>query len=92
MSFIAKGIYLHNPVHGLNLNRPSISGLEPEMPVTILYILRAVALLYYYSSAYSFIAGTRGIGNLIPLLVHLKMFGHNTLHHCLLGMILYCVI
>jgi len=49
MSFTATGIYLHEPVHGLNLNRQSISGLEPEMPVTILYILRAVVLLYYYS-------------------------------------------
>jgi len=35
-SFTAKGIYLHEPVQGLNLNRWSISGLETEMPVTCL--------------------------------------------------------
>jgi hypothetical protein len=33
-SFAAKGIYLHEPLQGLNLNRRSISGSEPEMPVT----------------------------------------------------------
>ena len=36
-SFTAKGIYLHEPVQGLNLNRRFISGIEPEMPVTISY-------------------------------------------------------
>jgi hypothetical protein len=30
----AKGIYLREPVQGLHLNHRSISGLEPEMPVT----------------------------------------------------------
>ena len=34
-SFTAKRICLHEPVHVLNLNRRSISGLEPEMLVTI---------------------------------------------------------
>jgi hypothetical protein len=34
-SFTAKGIYLHEPVQGLNLNNQSISGLEPETPVTL---------------------------------------------------------
>jgi hypothetical protein len=34
-SFTAKGIYFHEPFQGLNLNRRSISGLEPEMPVTM---------------------------------------------------------
>jgi hypothetical protein len=34
-SFTAKLIYLHEPVQGLNLNRQSISGLEPEMSVTL---------------------------------------------------------
>jgi hypothetical protein len=33
-SFQAKVIHLHEPVQGLNLNRQSISGIEPEMPVT----------------------------------------------------------
>jgi hypothetical protein len=33
-SFTAKGIYLHEPIQGLNLNLQSISGLEPKMPVT----------------------------------------------------------
>ena len=32
-SFTAKEICVHEPVQGLNLNRRSISGLEPEMPV-----------------------------------------------------------
>jgi len=32
--FTGKGICLHEPVQGVNLNRPSITGLEPEMPVT----------------------------------------------------------
>jgi len=36
-SFTAKGIYLHESIQGLNLNRQSISGLEPEMPVTTLF-------------------------------------------------------
>jgi len=35
-SFTAKGICVHEPIQGFNLNRRSISGLEPEMPVTIL--------------------------------------------------------
>jgi hypothetical protein len=30
-----QGIHLHEPVQGLNLNRRSISGLEPEMLVTV---------------------------------------------------------
>jgi len=34
-SFTAKGILLHEPVQGLNLNCQSISGLEPEMPETL---------------------------------------------------------
>jgi len=34
-SFTVKGICLHEPVQGLNLNRRSILGLEPKMPVTI---------------------------------------------------------
>jgi len=34
-SFTTKGICLHEPVQGLNLNRRSISGLEPEMPITL---------------------------------------------------------
>jgi len=34
-SFTAKGICLHEPVQGLNLNRRSVSGLEPGMPVNI---------------------------------------------------------
>jgi hypothetical protein len=33
--FQPKGMYLHEPVQGLNLNRRSITGLEPVMPVTI---------------------------------------------------------
>jgi hypothetical protein len=33
-SFTAKGICVREPVQGLNQNRRSISGLEPEMPVT----------------------------------------------------------
>jgi len=33
-SFTGKGICVHEPIQGLNLNRWSISGLEPEMPVT----------------------------------------------------------
>jgi hypothetical protein len=33
-SFTAKGICLYEPIQGLNLNRQSISGLEPKMPVT----------------------------------------------------------
>jgi hypothetical protein len=32
--FDRQGIYLHEPIQGLNLNRRSISGLEPELPVT----------------------------------------------------------
>jgi len=36
-SFTAKGVYLHEPVHGFNLNHWSTSGLEPEMPVTSVY-------------------------------------------------------
>jgi hypothetical protein len=31
----SQGIYFHERVQDLNLNRRSISGLEPEMPVTI---------------------------------------------------------
>jgi len=31
----SQGIYLPEPVQGLNLNRRSISGFEPEMPVTV---------------------------------------------------------
>ena len=34
-SFTAKGICLHEPIRGLNLNRRSISELEPEIPVTL---------------------------------------------------------
>jgi len=34
-SFTAKGIHLHEPVQGLSLNQRFISGLEPQMPVTI---------------------------------------------------------
>jgi hypothetical protein len=34
-SFTAKGICLHEPIQGLNLNCQSISGLEPEMLVTL---------------------------------------------------------
>ena len=41
-SFTAKGICVHEPVQGLNLNRRSISGLEPEMPVT--QLLQVVSL------------------------------------------------
>ena len=37
-SFAAKGIHRHESVQGLNLNRWSISGLEPEMPVTDLKV------------------------------------------------------
>jgi len=37
-SFTVKGICIHEPVQGLNLNRQSISGLEREMLVTILRI------------------------------------------------------
>jgi len=33
-SFTAKGTHVKKPVQCLNLNRWSISGLEPEMPVT----------------------------------------------------------
>ena len=33
-SLTSQVIYVHEPVQGLNLNRRSISGLEPEMPVT----------------------------------------------------------
>jgi hypothetical protein len=33
--FDRQGIYLHEPVQGVNLNRRSISGLEPELPVTL---------------------------------------------------------
>jgi hypothetical protein len=36
-SLTAKGMYLHEPVQGLNLNRQPITRLEPVMPVTILY-------------------------------------------------------
>jgi len=36
-SFTAKGIYFHEPIQGLNLNRRSISGLEPEVPVTTVF-------------------------------------------------------
>jgi len=35
-SFTGKGICPHEPVRGLNLNCRSISGLEREMPVTVL--------------------------------------------------------
>jgi hypothetical protein len=34
-SFTAKGLYLHEPVQGLNLNRRSITRLETEMPITV---------------------------------------------------------
>jgi hypothetical protein len=34
-SFTVKGIFLHDPLKGLNLNRQSVSELEPEMPVTL---------------------------------------------------------
>jgi hypothetical protein len=34
-SWTAKGVCLHESVQGLNLYRRSVSGLEPEMPVTI---------------------------------------------------------
>jgi hypothetical protein len=33
-SYTAKSICLNEPVQGSNMNRRSISGLEPEMPVT----------------------------------------------------------
>jgi hypothetical protein len=33
-SFTARVVYLHEPVQGLNLSCRSISGLEPELPVT----------------------------------------------------------
>jgi hypothetical protein len=34
-SFPANGMYLHEPVQGLNLNRLPITRLEPVMPVTV---------------------------------------------------------
>jgi len=34
-SFTAKGICVRELLQGLNLNRQSKSGLEPEMPVTL---------------------------------------------------------
>jgi hypothetical protein len=34
-SFTAKGMYLHEPIQGLNLNRLAITRLETEMPVTV---------------------------------------------------------
>jgi len=37
-SFTAKGICVYEPVQGLNLNRRSISRLEPEMPVTLRFV------------------------------------------------------
>jgi len=33
-SFTTKGICVHEPVQGLNLNHRFISGLEPEIPIT----------------------------------------------------------
>jgi hypothetical protein len=33
-SFTTKGMYLHEPIQGLNLNRWFITRLETEMPVT----------------------------------------------------------
>jgi len=37
-SFTANGICVHEPVQGFNLNHRSISGLEPEMSVTLLSV------------------------------------------------------
>jgi hypothetical protein len=38
-SFPATGMYLHEPVQGLNLNHRPITRLEPVRPVTMAYVL-----------------------------------------------------
>jgi hypothetical protein len=52
-SFTAKGMYLHEPVQGLNLNRRPITGLEPVMPVTTQNTLRPILDNFQYQIAYN---------------------------------------
>jgi len=51
-SFTAKGICVHEPVQGFNLNLRSISGVEPEMPVTL--VNRIMNVLYVYIRAFHY--------------------------------------
>jgi hypothetical protein len=55
-SFPAKGMYLHGPVQGLNLNHRPITRLETVMPVTVkwfifyfmkYYFVEILSTLYY---------------------------------------------